>query len=215
MNKNNDEMIDKKFRKWTVLSFSRRTEKVKLYNCVCDCGTKREVSSYKLKKGKTNSCGCGRSIDMKDKKFGRLTFKEKIGLNKQDEVIWKCECECGNIVERTYNQIVNHKIISCGCYASEKAREIIEKNREKLKRAEGTCINSLNQKKSKNNTSGVKGVHWDKSRNKWAAQIMFKGKNYSLGRYDKLEDAAAARQTAEEEIYGNFIDGMKRKENSD
>lgn len=56
------------------------------------------------------------------------------------------------------------------------------------------------------NKSGVKGVCWDKNREKWVAQIEFQGKNYNLGRYDKIEDAAAARKEAEEHLFGPFLD---------
>ena len=84
-------------------------------------------------------------------------------------------------------------------------------NGEKLERVEGTCINNLNQKISKNNASGVKGVHWDKTRKRWVAQIMFKHKQYYLGRYKDKDDAIKARQEAEKEIFGNFIEWYEKE----
>jgi len=39
---------------------------------------------------------------------------------------------------------------------------------------------------------------------KWVARIEFKGKAYSLGYYDSLDEAAASRKKAENEILGNF-----------
>ena len=64
-------------------------------------------------------------------------------------------------------------------------------------------------KKPKTNTSGIKGVSWDKSRNKWVAQIQFKGKNYYLGRYANKEDAREAREKAEKEMFGKFLEEHK------
>lgn len=54
--------------------------------------------------------------------------------------------------------------------------------------------NARNASRRVDNTSGVTGVVWQKDRKKWAAQIMVDGKAISLGRYDKFEDAVAARK---------------------
>lgn len=48
------------------------------------------------------------------------------------------------------------------------------------------------------NKSGVKGVSWDKLRNKWIAQIMVYGKHTNLGYYFDKVDAACARLAAEQ-----------------
>jgi len=58
-------------------------------------------------------------------------------------------------------------------------------------------INKRNRHMPKNNTSGVTGVTWDKSRNKWKAFISFtSGKSTNLGRFTRKEDAVAARISA-------------------
>ena len=48
-----------------------------------------------------------------------------------------------------------------------------------------------------NNTSGRKGVSWDKSRNKWTVSITYNKKTHHIGRYDSFEDAVKAREEAE------------------
>jgi len=65
------------------------------------------------------------------------------------------------------------------------------------------------------NTSGYKGVYWDRSRQKWVAQIRFKGKNYKLGRYDNIKDAAKARKIAEDKIFGDFLLWYKSRDVND
>lgn len=51
--------------------------------------------------------------------------------------------------------------------------------------------------KNKNNSSGYKGVTWDKNRNKWIAQITVEGKCKFLGRYDcKIKAALAYNRAA-------------------
>jgi len=56
------DLTGKKFGRWLVLSkFCWLEEKDKyryLYNCKCDCGTERLVSTDSLKRGRSKSCGC-------------------------------------------------------------------------------------------------------------------------------------------------------------
>ena len=54
-----------------------------------------------------------------------------------------------------------------------------------------------------NNRSGIKGVSWAASRGNWLATITVHGKMRNLGRFDTLEDAAAARRAAEIEYHGD------------
>lgn len=61
-----------------------------------------------------------------------------------------------------------------------------------------------NQKRSKTNTSGVKGVSWDKLTNMWRVNICYKKKIKNLGRYSTLEQAAAAYEKAAKELFGEF-----------
>jgi hypothetical protein len=60
-----------------------------------------------------------------------------------------------------------------------------------------------------NNTSGVKGVNFNKRKNKWRAYIHHNGKNYHLGYFENLEDAAKARQTKAKELFGEFINKIE------
>jgi hypothetical protein len=54
------------------------------------------------------------------------------------------------------------------------------------------------------NTSGLLGVSWDKSKQKWSAKIGRHGKTINLGRFDSAEQAAIARRKAELEFHGEF-----------
>lgn len=65
--------------------------------------------------------------------------------------------------------------------------------------------NTRNQSLSKANTSGRTGVYWHKLTGQWRARIKVRGKYISLGLYDDISDAAAARLSAEREFgfHGN------------
>ncbi|MCL1791034.1 MAG: AP2 domain-containing protein [Peptococcaceae bacterium] len=58
----------------------------------------------------------------------------------------------------------------------------------------------------KNNKSGIKGVSWGRKSGKWDANITFKKKRYSLGSYDDINDAAKARELAEEQLFRPFLE---------
>jgi hypothetical protein len=53
-----------------------------------------------------------------------------------------------------------------------------------------------------NNTSGVVGVSFDKSRGKWVANIKVNNQHVRLGRFETLEAAKAARLEAERRLWG-------------
>lgn len=67
-----------------------------------------------------------------------------------------------------------------------------------------TAENIMNSKMFKHNTSGYKGVTWDKFRNKWASQIQFSQKHIYLGRHESLEDAVRSRKQAEKQFFPNI-----------
>lgn len=55
-----------------------------------------------------------------------------------------------------------------------------------------------------NNTSGYKGVVWDKSRNKWKAQIKRQGSMIFIGRYNSAIEAAKAYNETAKAYFGEF-----------
>ncbi len=64
--------------------------------------------------------------------------------------------------------------------------------------------NNMNRVKQKTNKSGVIGVHWDKKREKWKAEIKLNNKMIHLGRFDNFEDACKARKEGEIKYFGEF-----------
>ena len=64
--------------------------------------------------------------------------------------------------------------------------------------------NAMNAKVRRNNSSGFKGVTWNRDVKKWQSYIRIDGKAQHLGLFDDLQEAVAARQQAEIELFGEF-----------
>ena len=161
-------------------------------------------------------------------KFGRLTVLDEVepGIyiyNKSDKTEkhnrrrYLCLCDCGNkkVIERT--SLISGGTTSCGCFKKELSQKWAKTlvNREEYKARmerdfkEKTCLSALQSKKSVTNTSGFKGVSWDKKRKRWEAYIHFKYKKIHLGLYDNIEDAVKARKQAEEKYFAPVLEKYK------
>lgn len=64
--------------------------------------------------------------------------------------------------------------------------------------------NNQNRIKLKNNTSGYKGVCWNKQTNKWKAQIASDKKHYNLGEYANPLEAYGAYCKASKQLHKEF-----------
>lgn len=78
-------------------------------------------------------------------------------------------------------------------------------NRKKNLRICTRSQNNINQLAKSNNSSGHKGIGWDKARSKWRAQIKVNGKSKSIGRFENLEDAIVAYREQAKIAYGEFL----------
>ena len=70
-------------------------------------------------------------------------------------------------------------------------------NRIKNLREVSASCNTINSKLNSNNTSGIKGVRFNKKSCKWEASIKINRKEEYLGSFDNKDDAARARWDAE------------------
>lgn len=64
--------------------------------------------------------------------------------------------------------------------------------------------NLRNYPRPRHNTSGVKGVYWNKKNRKWKAQIRVNRSRIYLGLFDSLDEAAAAYAAASAQHHGEF-----------
>lgn len=213
-------LIGSKFNMLTIIDSEFRNKKT-YYLCKCECGNEKWIRADGIISGKQKSCGClskktqFKHKDLVGERIGRLIVLEE-AYKKNQKYYYKCKCDCGNIKVIEADLLTTEKTRSCGCLGTENALDkqklAIEKFKEKYL-IDGTNLASINREKPiRSNTSGITGVTWDKAKEKWRAQIVFKGKTYNLGRYDNKEDAAEARKKAEEKFFKSFIENIEKND---
>jgi hypothetical protein len=100
--------------------------------------------------------------------------------------------------KRKGKNILNHRFL-IECYYGFKLRPYQRINHinnirddNRLDNLEIVTTKQNYSKKRSNNTSGCKGVRFNKQNNKWRASIMFQNKNQHLGYFFNIEDAKQA-----------------------
>lgn len=94
-----------------------------------------------------------------------------------------------------------------GAYATEIARK-------SAGFVDGTQITKIkNMTPNAANTSGCRGVYYEKRINRYRVRLKFKGRIMSFGSYKSFEEAVAVRKAAEQEYFGAFLEehGEKSK----
>lgn len=127
--RNRRDLTGQKFKMLTVLGYSHTKDGRAYWNCRCDCGNECKVSTSSLRKGQI-SCGCqkysgskGLVIDLTGLRFGRLVVLGQEGRTKGGKLLWKCQCDCGNIKYTTRDHL-GKDANSCGCLRKEVSANI-------------------------------------------------------------------------------------------
>ena len=147
------------------------------------------------------------TLDRYDNETNRAIIDlDNINLIKQYR--WYFDKSSGYICAR----LTDRKIIGIHRFLlnPDKTEHIDHINRNKLDNKKSNlriCSNqenAFNTNLNSKNTSGHKGVWYDKARNKWASEIMFNYKKIFLGRFENINDAINIRNKKEIELFGDF-----------
>ncbi len=147
--------------------------------------------------------------DLTGKRFGKLFVLAETN-NRADEgsIVWKCKCDCGNIIEISSKRLVNGLTISCGCYQKERQKYSMKKLQNRQFK-ENTNIDLISKKQANSNSqSGVRGVHWCSSKNKWIASLSFKKKIHKKA-FKNKNDAIKYRKELEDKYFKPILEKYK------
>lgn len=178
------------------------------WTCKCKCGKTTIVLEKNLKRQHTKSCGCRKSPDLTGRVFGKLEVlgrsDKRNSRGARTTPQWECRCECGEITYKATDTLKNPDLSMCSdcaaTYATEKARE-------NAGYVDGTQITKIRDMTPyATSTSGYRGIYYESKHNRWRAEIKFQKKRYYLGVFKNKADAIKARQRAEEEIFGKFLE---------
>lgn len=213
----------KTYGKITVLCANTDSGKTyKIYNCRCEiCGKIFSQSGHDILKYQDMGCPECRKKQRKKQReeearshigevYGQLEIIGFVGMREMyGKMTPVMKCLCHKCRKKTEIPLVRLRAGQAkGC--ANCARMNLRKGQEITRRATvgGTMVTAIDGKrqKNKNNTSGHNGVSRYAQTGKWRAYINFKQKQYHLGLYDCVEDAIAAREAAEKELYGNFLE---------
>lgn len=122
---NFQDLTGQKFNMLYVESFAGRKGESNSWNCICDCGNRKVITSYYLTSGKTKSCGC-----LRKSRPERVSYI--IGYENEDIVVvslaertngrWYCNCKCkhcGKINKRSLQNVKSGNA-SCRCIHNER-----------------------------------------------------------------------------------------------
>lgn len=227
-----DNLVGQKFGRLTVIArtdnyVTPKGAQHSQWLCKCDCGNPDLVivTGDHLKRKHTQSCGCLKLEILFDnnKKYNKYDLSGEYGIgyasntnesfyfdledydkikdyswsiNKDGYVVAYIDkdnpvCYLHRTIMKTDKQIdhINHNKLNNCKY---NLREVTNQQ------------NAMNKKLLSRNTSGVAGVDWMPSIQKWRARIKAEGKEIHLGVFDEFESAVKARKEAEEKYFGEF-----------
>ena len=133
-----DDLTGQRFGRWTVKerAFPNGKHDETRWLCECDCGNTAIVYKSSLVSDRSKSCGCWHKevsatqaakkftkLIPKGKQFGRLAVISESGRSNDGQVMYLCQCVCGNkvIVRSTSLRSGNTK--SCGCFNIDRIKE--------------------------------------------------------------------------------------------
>lgn len=211
------DLIGKRFGKLTVLHYAgiyygAETKGRSRYFCKCDCGKNILAERHKLISGSCKSCGdCNKIVAEYDylryycKNGDSFIFdKEDLPLIQMHK--WHIS-RYGYVSTRIKNK--NYRLsrlltnVCEGKYVDHKNGNTRDNRRNNLRIAQ-IIDNCRNMKIPAHNSTGYKGVSYDKDRGKFKAYISLMNKTKYIGRYTNPEDAAMAYDKAARKYFGEY-----------
>lgn len=139
------DMSGKQYGRLIVIERGKNIGKRTAWLCKCACGNPNQilVRGDHLKSGATQSCGClhkesfsniakNNKVNLLGARFGNLVVIEETKERYNKGIVWKCQCDCGNIIYASNGHLQTGHIQSCGCLGrsmgEQKIMKILQQN---------------------------------------------------------------------------------------
>jgi len=143
-----------------------------------------------------------------NKRYKKYTIVEisKNSFEKVKNYIWRINSNAYISTKVNYKELLLHRLIMDA--TTEEYIDHINRKRNNCKDSNLRLVcyseNGVNKSMQTNNTSGVVGVTWDKTREKWKVTLNIYNKCYNIGRFDDFEEAVKSRLQAEKKYHKEF-----------
>ena len=196
--------------------------------CKCSCGNNFISETSKLNTNKKTDCGCrtGEKISKSKEKYNKYIFKEDyiLCLDDNNNEFYIDFDDYENIKNRYWYKTNNGYIVSrikhtndftilhrfllgvekSSDFEVDHINHIRYDNRKENLRVCTSSQNHMNVGLSKNNTSGVTGVGWQKNTNTWRSRIKKNKIEIILGYFSDFDEAVKVRKEAEKIYFGEY-----------
>jgi hypothetical protein len=181
----------------------------------CHCGNKFECDISQIKSFNTKSCGCLNTPEIIAKRetkhglYGHTVYKKWISMNER----------CYRMKADNYNKYGGRGIQVCNLWRNDFMEYykyiislenydelLLKQNLISIDRIDNNShyepgnlritswhVQSVNQRKQKNNTSGTEGISFVKKLNKWQSRITVHGTRFYLGVFADKQNAINKR----------------------
>jgi hypothetical protein len=200
-----NDITGKVYGKIKVLSFLGVKNGKSYFSCLCECGVTKSILGNSLNSNRIVSCGCfGRSARLKASTTHGMSYRSEYN-------IWnKMVSRCYNINDQSYKYYGARKIKVSPVWRGSFTRFLSDMGTRPSKKHSIERINNnkgysknnckwatkseqaINTRKRSNTSSIYKGVCFNKTKNKWEANLSFNNINYYLGSFKSEEEAAIA-----------------------
>lgn len=201
-------MIGQIFGRLTVVAKSKQADRA-LFMCECACGQTYRAAARRLQDGSVQSCGCAPNAPHTHTTHGRYHEPEYLAWNNMKK-------RCLDVrFSKWYGSVTicNRWLNSYEAFLADVGRRPSTKHSldridpkgdyapENVRWAD-RHVQSRNTKTHCTSKTGVRGVSWSKTKNRWRAAIYVNNKQTHVGYFDTVEAATVARKAAEIELWG-------------
>ena len=206
------EMTDRRFERLLVVGKAEKRKGQLRWNCICDCGNEAVVVGWRLRNGKTRSCGC-----LQKETIGNI--RRTHGMRTRPEYyIWvTMKGRCKNPNNSKYENYGGRGISVCvdwekfeNFYADMGDRPSPKHTIDRIDndgdyeptncRWATGIQQARNRRVRRGSKSGITGVI--RVGNKWRASIKFENKNIHLYQGNDFFEACCRRKSAENKYWG-------------